>query len=178
METMSSAFFSSMMDGPGMADRGLLKLQKISDIWKTEDDSFELRVRSQEAVAILRGRGALDTRISVNNMMMGMMGMAQATGNNMPAHEIDLMFTFGHTILDVEGNPLLRLERAWYENDTLTVEVTDRRTEDKRELRLFRVPKADIPLDPSISLPKFCPECGHPMAGKPICQTCGWRVTG
>ena len=112
METMSSAFLNNMMDGPGMADRGLLKLQKISGIWKTEDDSFEMRICSQEAVAILRGKGALDTRISVNNMMTAMMGMT--IENSAIPHEIDLIFSFGHTILDAEGNPLLRLERAWF----------------------------------------------------------------
>ena len=178
METMSSAFLGGMMDGPGMADQGLLKLQRISDIWKTRDGSFELRIRLQEAVAILHGRGALDTRICVNNMMTGMMGMAAAMGNGAPPHEIDLIFTFGQTILDVEGKALLRLERAWYENDTLTVEATDRQTEEKRTLELFRVPKADKPIDPSVPMPKFCPECGHSMQGKPICQACGWRVTG
>lgn len=178
METMSPAFLSGMMDGPGMADQGLLKLRKLSDTWKTGDGSFELHVRAQEAVAILRGRGALDTRVCVNSMTMGMMGMAQTVGNGTPPHEIDLLFTFGNTILDVEGNPLLRLERAWYENDTLSVAVTDRQTEEQRTLALFRVPKADKPIDPSIPVPKFCPECGHSMQGKPICQTCGWRVTG
>lgn len=178
METMSTAFLNNMMDGPGMADQGLLKLQKISDIWKTEDGAFELRIRSQEAVAILHGKGALDTSISVNSFLTGMMGMTSAMGNGMPPHEIDLIFSFGHTILDVEGNPLVRLERAWYENDTLTVEATDRRTEEKRVLELFRVTKADKPIDPSIPVPKFCPECGHSMQGKPICQACGWRVIG
>ena len=176
METMRSAFLNNMMDGPGMADQGLLKLQKISGIWKTEDESFEMRICSQEAVAILRGKGALDTRISVNNMMTAMMGMT--IENSAVPHEIDLIFSFGHTILDVEGNPLLRLERAWYENDRLSVEVTDLQTEEKRELRLFRGPRADIPIDPSIPVPKFCPECGNSMSGKPICQACGWRVTG
>ena len=172
METMNSALLGNIMDGPGMVDQGLLKLQKISDIWKNEDSSFEIRIRSQEAVAILRGRGALDTRISVNNMM----GMTM--GNSAVPHEIDLIFSFGHTILDVEGTPLLRLERAWYENDTLFIEATDRQTDEKRTLVLFRVPKAEKAVDLSVPIPKFCPECGNSMQGKPVCQACGWRVTG
>ena len=178
METMSSSFFANMTDGPGMMDQGLLKLNQISGVWKTEDGSFEMRIRSQEAVAILRGRGALETRISVNGMMTAMMGMGQAAGNSTAPHEIELFFSAGQTILDVEGNPLLRLERAWYGSGTLAVEVTDRQTEEKRTLRLFRVPKEEKPIDPSIPVPNFCPECGNAMQGNPVCQACGWRVTG
>ena len=179
MGTMSQSYFKNMTDGPGMVDQGLLKLQRISGDWKTQDGSFELRLRSQEAVAILHGRGALDTRVAVDNLMSGFMGLAMQTGGSMPQqHEIDLIFSFGHTILDVEGTPLLRLERAWYDNGALTVEVTDRQTDAKRALRLARVPAEEQPVDPSIPVPRFCPECGHPMNGKPICQSCGWRVTG
>lgn len=176
---MSKSFYADMTDGPGMMNQGLLQLQKISDIWKTEDGSFELRIRSQETVAILHGKGALDTRIAVNNMGM-MMGMAMLTGeNSIPKpDELNLFFTMGNTILDVEGNPLLRLEHARYGNDVLSVQVTDLQTEEKRSLKLARVSAAEKPIDPSIPIPKFCPECGNRMAGKPVCQSCGWRVTG
>ncbi len=177
METMYSGF-ANMMDGPGMQDPGILKLRKISDVWKTEDGSFEMRIRSQEAVAVLRGRGALDTRISLNPMMTGMMGMGMAMGNSPAPHEIDLLFCFGTAILDVEGNPLLRLERAWYENDTLTVEATDGQTEENRMLKLFRVPREEEPVNPSVRVPNFCPECGNRMEGRPVCRMCGWRVRG
>ena len=179
METMSQRFFTDMTDGPGMMNQGLLQLQKISGVWKTEDGSFELRIRSQEAVAILHGRGALDTRIAVNHMGM-MMGMGmQPDENGMPKpHTLDLFFTMGNTILDVEGNPLLRLESAWYENEALSVAATDPQTDKTRSLRLARVPAAERPIDPSVPVPKFCPECGNRMAGSPVCQSCGWRVTG
>ena len=179
METMSQSHFADMTDGPGMADQGLLKLRKISGIWKTDDGSFELRIHSQEAVAVLHGRGALDTRLAVCHIGM-MMGMPMYPGSNstQKPHELEVFFAMGNTILDVEGTPLLRLESAWYENDVLSVAATDLQAKQKRLLMLTRVPDEEKPIDPSVPIPKFCPECGNRMGDKPVCPSCGWRVTG
>ena len=173
-EEKLKAMMGTMLDGPGMTYNGWQEFGKIKGNWKSADDRFELQCRDGgEATFLARGKAALDVRLNLMSRMgMGMMmGM---TSQPSPAfHEIDFVFQFAYRVLDADAHPLYRLGKAWYDADTLTITLTDLASDTALEIPLIR---QEPPVDLTAPIPRFCPNCGHPMEGNRVCGSCGWRV--
>jgi len=171
---MSANNMFQMTDGPGMQDPGYLKLLKLRGEWKTEDGSLVFKTDGSGAATVIRaGAGTLETRLSINHML-GMLAFAQAAP--LPVHEVDATFIGGDTIPDADGNPLVKLHTVCLDQGKLFVELTEPADQNRQRVSLARVSdRADAPRAiPGAVIPKFCPECGTPSEGKPICPGCGY----
>ena len=175
-EEQIKKMMGTVMDGPGMTYNGWQEFSKIKGTWKSADGRFELQCRENgDATFLARGKAALDVRL--NLLSRNGMGMMMAMGSQ-PApvtHEIEFVFQFNYRVLDAEGTPLFRLGKAWYDADTLTITLTDMQTDTAQEIPLIRQ-EEPASIDLTAPIPRFCPNCGHPMEGKRICGSCGWRV--
>ena len=173
-EEQIKAMAGTMLDGPNMTYNGWQEFAKIKGAWKSADGAFELQCREAgEATFIARGKAALDVRLNLMSRMGMGMGMMIGMDNlHAPAaHEIVFVFQFAYRVLDAEATPLYRLGNAWYDADTLTISLTDLRTNAALEIPMVRQTAQP---DLTAPIPRFCPECGSPMEGKRVCGSCGW----